>query len=60
MNDHYQGRGLLHLLMDNNVPFVEGNIIKYVFRWRAKGGLQDLLKAQDYLQELINKEQNGH
>ncbi len=58
--NHYQGKDLLHLLMKHEVPFTEGNIIKYVFRWKRKGGLADLLKAQDYLNELILKEQNGH
>ena len=32
--------------------------MKYVFRWRDKGGVDDLLKAKDYLEELIAKEQN--
>jgi hypothetical protein len=32
---------------------MEGNIIKYVSRWRDKGGVQDLRKAQHYLQKLI-------
>lgn len=58
-NEHYHGKDLLHLLLKHNTPFAEGNIMKYVFRWKDKGGLADLLKAQDYLQELINKEQNG-
>lgn len=53
-NVHYHGKDLLYLLMNHNVPFAEGNIMKYVFRWRDKGGVQDLEKALDYLQELIN------
>lgn len=57
-SNHYNGKDLMHLLMKHQVPFAEGNVIKYVWRWRLKGGLQDLLKAQDYLQELITKEQN--
>jgi hypothetical protein len=27
--------------------------VKYVSRWRDKGGVQDLLKAQHYLDKLI-------
>ena len=38
--------------------FYWGNVIKYVARWKDKGGLEDLLKAQDYLGRLI-KIQNG-
>lgn len=32
-----------------------GNIIKYICRWKKKNGLQDLKKAQWYLNHLINK-----
>ena len=31
-----------------------GNIIKYICRWKRKNGLQDLKKAQWYLNHLIN------
>lgn len=31
-----------------------GNIIKYICRWKKKNGIQDLKKAQWYLQHLIN------
>jgi hypothetical protein len=37
------------------MSFVEGNIIKYVSRYRYKKGLEDLLKAQWYLSYLIKK-----
>lgn len=30
-----------------------GNILKYICRWKAKNGLQDLEKAQWYLTHLI-------
>ena len=30
-----------------------GNVIKYMCRWKAKNGLQDLKKAQWYLSHLI-------
>jgi hypothetical protein len=33
--------------------FLEGNVIKYMARWRSKGGVQDLAKAAHYLQKLI-------
>ena len=35
------------------LDFFEGNIVKYVTRWRHKNGLQDLLKAKTYLDKLI-------
>ncbi len=36
--------------------FVEGNIVKYVVRWRQKDGLDDLKKASWYLNRLIAKQ----
>ena len=40
----------------NGIPFAEGCIIKYVTRWRSKGGLDDLRKAQHFLHMLIELE----
>ena len=33
--------------------FHEGNVFKYVVRWRKKNGLEDLKKAREYLDRLI-------
>ena len=43
----------------NNIPFLEGNIIKYVTRWRNKGGIADIDKAIHCLQLLKEMEQNN-
>jgi hypothetical protein len=40
----------------NGIGFLEGNVIKYVCRHRAKNGRQDLEKAVHYLQLLIEWE----
>jgi hypothetical protein len=40
----------------NNIPFVEGNIIKYVVRHRSKNGIEDLKKARHYIDLLIQLE----
>jgi len=37
----------------NKLDFNEGNIIKYVTRYKSKNGLEDLLKAKDYLEYII-------
>ena len=37
-----------------NLPYIEGNILKYLARWKNKGGVEDLKKAQWYLQKLID------
>jgi len=42
----------------NSIPFVEGNIIKYVCRWRSKNGVEDLKKARHMLDMLIELEVN--
>jgi hypothetical protein len=34
--------------------FLQGNVIKYVMRSNAKNGIEDLKKAQHYLEELVN------
>ena len=42
---------------DNQMGFAEGNVIKYITRWRYKeNGIQDLYKAKQYIDMLIAKE----
>lgn len=40
----------------NNIGFAEGSVIKYVSRWRSKGGIDDLKKARHFLDLLIEME----
>lgn len=54
---HYKDTKLMDLLIEKKIPFAEGNIIKYVFRWQEKDGLRDLHKARDYLNALIAHEE---
>jgi hypothetical protein len=44
----------VEFIIKNNIGFVEGNIIKYVLRFKEKGGVQDLLKAKHYIELLID------
>ena len=46
-------------IIANNIGYLEGNIIKYISRWKDKGGIEDLKKAQHYLQKLIEVTANG-
>lgn len=39
--------------------YCKGNVIKYLHRWREKGGVQDLKKAEVYLKWLIESAENG-
>ena len=40
----------------NDLGFAEGNVIKYITRWKQKNGIEDLKKAKQYIDMLINKE----
>jgi hypothetical protein len=44
----------VEFIIKNNIGFVEGNIIKYVLRFKEKGGVQDLEKAKHYIELLID------
>jgi hypothetical protein len=44
----------VEFIIKNNIGFVEGNIIKYILRFKEKGGVQDLLKAKHYIELLID------
>ena len=42
---------------DNQMGFAEGNVVKYITRWRYKeDGITDLYKAKQYIEMLIAKE----
>jgi hypothetical protein len=47
-------------IFENNLPFIEGNCIKYLCRWRDKGGLADLEKVKHYVDLLIELETRAH
>ena len=40
-------------IIANGMGYLEGNIIKYISRYKEKGGLDDLIKASHYLDKLI-------
>lgn len=44
----------------NNIPYLEATAIKYLCRWRDKGGLQDLEKAKHFIDLLIEFENANH
>lgn len=41
----------------NALGYFEGNVVKYVSRWRKKNGIADLEKAKHYIELLIELEQ---
>ena len=44
----------------NGLNFFEGNVVKYITRWRRKNGLADLRKARHYIDLLIELEGKNH
>lgn len=57
---HYTGRvEPIHLIEAQGLGYHEGNVIKYVVRYKRKGGLTDLKKARWYLDRLIKSYQDN-
>ena len=56
---HYNKGGLEAIdyieqqLEDGFADYLEGNVLKYIHRWRYKNGIEDLRKAEWYLKKLI-------
>ena len=44
----------VEFIIKNNLDFCQGSVIKYVLRFKEKGGVQDLLKAKHYIELLID------
>lgn len=54
-SEHYKQCAIepLTYIEANQLGFHEGNIVKYVSRWRSKNGIEDLRKAHFYIERLI-------
>lgn len=57
--DHYKSMAIqpVEFIHRNGIGFCEGAVIKYVSRWRAKNGVEDLKKARHFLDLLIEMEE---
>ena len=55
---HYKSMAIqpVEYITKNNLPYCEANVIKYISRWRDKGGKKDLEKAKHYIDLLIQLE----
>ena len=56
---HYENDSKIDVIEFCNIyklDFTEGNIIKYIVRYKLKNGIEDLQKAKDYLDRLIERE----
>ena len=41
------------VIADWNLGYFDGNAVKYLSRWKHKGGVHDLKKARHYIDKLI-------
>ena len=60
--DHYKSKAVQpwDFIAGNNMGYLEGNVVKYVSRWKQKAGVDDLKKAKHYLEKLIEMAEAGH
>lgn len=49
----------VEFITQNRLNYLQGNIIKYILRYKQKNGIEDLEKAKTYLEYLINFEKEG-
>jgi len=58
--EHYKTQKIqpIEYILANKLPFIEGNIVKYISRWREKGGIEDLKKVKHYV-EILMEYENG-
>ena len=55
--DYYQ-RGNIEVtdfIIDQSMSFLEGNVVKYITRYKEKSGIEDLRKARWYLEKRIEE-----
>lgn len=56
-NYYHKGKvDTIKFCLENDLDFLQGNIIKYIVRYKEKNGLEDLNKAKEYLDRLIESE----
>lgn len=48
----------IEYILANDLGYCEGNVVKYISRYKLKGGIEDLKKAKHYI-ELLMEELNG-
>ena len=41
------------VIIDWRLGYLDGNAVKYLSRWRLKGGIEDLKKARHYIDKLL-------
>jgi len=58
---HYGGEDnpyeAIKVIEAKDFSFIEGNVLKYLFRYKEKNGIEDLWKAHWYLTRLIKQQE---
>lgn len=55
-NHYKQGNiEVIDFILDQKFSYIEGNVVKYISRYKKKNGLEDLKKAQWYLNRVIEE-----
>ena len=56
---HYKDMAIqpIEYIHKNGLGFCEGNVVKYITRWKTKNGIEDLKKVIHYAELLIQMEQ---
>jgi len=56
---HYSKMAIepIEFIVQNGLGYIEGNVIKYISRYKNKNGLEDLKKARHYIDMLIQQEE---
>jgi len=54
--NHYKNMAIqpIEYIMANKLDYCEANVVKYISRWRNKGGVEDLRKVKHYVDLLID------
>jgi len=55
---HYKKGNIevIDFILDQKMSYLEGNIVKYISRYKYKNGIEDLAKAKWYMNRLFGEE----
>ena len=57
---HYKQGNIevIDFILDQKFSYMEGNVVKYLSRYKFKNGLEDLKKARWYIDKIITEVDN--
>jgi adenine-specific DNA glycosylase len=58
-NHYKQGNiEVIDFILDQKFSYMEGNVVKYLSRYKHKNGLEDVKKARWYIDKIIRELEN--